>query len=367
MGTSDYEGLRKRAIRKVFVLSLFVSVSIILIVVGIVGHSLIGDLPSILITQFGAILLGLSISQIFFSFLTLPDIVDKTIFVTQGLDDPKKATSHITKRSDQRVALDSIVKSMCGKNAPAPEDLVKNVVDFVDKHSMYGFLRQNYKLKIELLPLPETGPLAAVRGRYYQVKYTASYEVANICGEKKPYRVKFMLDNHDYDGIPHDVAIALAVFRSIKTKIDNGTATTPKDYLRLIAAKCPDKLRPLVESEATVFLDLSKDADPTIMAILDEILTEKIEPNEKLRVESQYTMYLRKQDLHEISMKYFTKGIIITLIAPKEVHASFVKRYEATPTNAEPTTLGYLTTWIWGTEGFVFPNEGGTIYWLTTI
>jgi hypothetical protein len=255
---------------------------------------------------------------------------------------------------------------MCGKSGLAPEDLVKNVVDFVDKHSQYGFLRQNYRLMIELLPLPETGTLAAVRDRYYQAKYTASYDVANVCGEKKPYRVKFMLDNHDYDGISHDIAIVISVFKSTKTKIDNGTAATPKDYLPVIDAKCPGKLRPLVESEATVFLDLSNDADPAKKAILDEILTEKIEPNEKLKIESQYTMYLRKQDLHEISMKYFTKGIMISLIAPKKVHASFVERYEATPTNVEPTTLGNLTTWIWGTEGFVFPHEGGTIYWHTT-
>jgi len=351
--------------RKMLFLSSFIFVGVILIVVGIVGRSIIGDLPSILATQFGAIILSLSISQIFFSFLTLPDIVDKTIFVTHGLDDPIKATSHISERSDQLVALNSIVKSMCGKNNLVPENLVKNVVSFVDKHSKYGFLRQNYRLKIELLPLPETGPLVEVRDLYYEVKYTASYEVGNVCGEKKPYRVKFALDNHDYYGIPRDIAIVLAEFKSTKTKVDNGTSTTPKDYLPLIAAKCPDKLRPLVESEATVTLNLSEDADPAVMAILEEILTEKIEPNEKLKVESKYTMYLRKQDLHEISMKYFTKGIMITLIAPKKVHASFIERYEATPTNAEPTTLGNLTTWIWGTEGFVFPHEGGTIYWHT--
>jgi hypothetical protein len=352
--------------RKIVILSSLISASVVLIVVGIIGRSQIGDLPSILTTQFGAILLGLSISQIFFSFLTLPDIVDKTIFVTHGLDDPIKATSHLSNRSDQRVALNSIVKFMCGKSGLGSEDLVKNVVDFVDKHSQYGFLRQNYRLMIELLPLPETGTLAAVRDRYYQAKYTASYDVANVCGEKKPYRVKFMLDNHDYDGISHDIAIVISVFKSTKTKIDNGTAATPKDYLPVIDAKCPGKLRPLVASEATVFLDLSNDADPAKKAILDEILTEKIEPNEKLKIESQYTLYLRKQDLHEISMKYFTKGIMISLIAPKKVHASFIERYEATPTNVEPTTLGNLTTWIWGTEGFVFPHEGGTIYWHTT-
>jgi hypothetical protein len=365
--SNTFEGLRKRAMRKIIILSVLLSLSIILIIVGIAGRSSIGDLQAIVVTQFGAILLGLSVSQIFFSFLTLPDIVDKTIFVTHGLDNPIKATGHISdKRDDQRIALECIVRKLCGKNALPPDDLVKSIVGFVDRHSHYGFLRGNYRLKIELVAITERDPMTAVRDRFYEAKYTASYDVINVCGERKPYRVKLMLDNHDYDGIPHDQSISLISFGSTKTRIENGTTAAPKDYLQQIRARCPDKLRPLVGSEATVFINLIKDADPAKTALLDELLTESIDPGEKLTVQSNYRLYLRKQDLHEISMMYFTKGVLITLIAPKRVHASFIERYEGAPSNAEPSTSGDLTTWVWGTQDFVYPHEGGTVYWHTS-
>lgn len=366
--TSDsFEGLRKRATHKIIVLSFVLSISVVLIVIGLTSRVWIGDLGSLVITQFGAILLGLSISQTFFLFLTLPDIVDKTIFVTHGLDDPKKAVSHISeKRSDQRIALSSIVESMCGKNASPPEDLVENIVSFVDKHSYSGFLRENYKLKIELKRIPDTSALlASARDRYYEAYYTSMYEVLNFCAERRPYRVKLMIDNHDYEGVPHNQSILVTAFGSTRIRIEDNTIIHSKDYLKDLRNRCPEKLEPLVSSEATVFIDLIKDPDPGKTASLDELLTEKIDSGEKLTVQTQWCMYLRKQDLHETSMMYFTKGLTVSLIAPKQVNASFVERYEGTPANAAPTTSGDTTTWVWGTRDFVYPHEGGTVYWHT--
>ena len=314
--------VKKRATRKATILSIIISVSVILIVVGIASTDLVGTLGAIVITQFGAILLGLGISELFFLIFALPDIVEKTILVTHGLDDPVKAVSHVSDRpTDQKMALTSLIKRMFGNRATPPDDLVRTVADFVEKHSGAGFYRRDYRLDIVLQPIGAGHALAEVRDRYYEAHYESCYEVENISGERIKYRTKLLIDNHDYQGVPHNQAVSILRFSSTRRKISDDTIVGEKDYLEEIRSRCPDKLRPLVSADSTVFIDLIKDPDPEKARTLDEVLTETIDVGEKLQVGTQWLLYLKKQDNHETSMSYFTKGFTLQFTAPKQANA----------------------------------------------
>lgn len=351
------------------VIIIFLLLGITFVVVGIAFRTTVGEIANLVMSSIGATLIGLSVSQFHFIRYGLPRIVDKTVSITHSLDDPVALIGYIPdNKTALRTATTTLLQRLFGRNSSPPQSLLNHIADFLDRYSKSGFCRENYMLSLTLSPIgagPPFGETSQARREYYEASYKSEYEVRNITGEARPYRTKLRLDNHDYEGVPINNGIVIHNFVIEKVRLEDGVNIWSKNILEEIQTKCGQKLTPLVSQQATIFIDLTEDDDPKKQKILDEILTEELGPNEKLKITLQYTLYLKKQDFHLSNMSYFTQGFTMKLVAPQEVSVSFNALFTE-PFESKPiTSSAGLTTHTWTTKSVLHPNEGGIVWWRT--
>lgn len=340
---------------------------IILILVGVAFRFEFGDIFSIVIAQIGAILIGLFVSQLRFVKVTLPEIIEKAIFTSYELSNPEKLVEHLSNdRKDQKIALKRVIERMFGPESKPPSDLVHHVATSAATHAFQGFYRENYDISITLKSIDKNHPLATnkkVSQLYFEAAYRAEYTAINVSGKKTPYRIKLNLENFSYEGIPCEASISIQSFNCLMLRRKDDSIVDTFDLKSEILQKCPEKINPQISEETIVFVNLNTDPDPEKKKILEDVLTKEINPGEKLKVVLNWTMYLKKQDYHEATASYFTKGFSMRLVAPSYVTAIFRPHFSGSLDPHSTTSPSGVTTRTWITHDFVHPNEGGVIVW----
>lgn len=312
-------------------------------------------------------MIGLSISQFHFTRFGLPRIVDKTFSLIYNISDPATLIGYIPEnRIFLMTATTTLLKRLFGKDSNPPQSLLDHITNFLDRCSNSGFCRENFVSNLSLNPLgnkPQSNEIKRLKKEFFEASYRSEYEVINISGVPKSYRVKLRLENHDYEGIPTNESIVISSFLVERIRLADDAIVEPRNILSEIQEACVTKLTPLVSQRATVFIDLNGDDDPVIRRFLDKILTTELSLGEKLRITTQYTMYLKKQDFHLSTMSYFTKGFTLKLMAPQEVYVTFNALSKEPFDSSNTTTPTGITTHVWTTQKILIPNEGGIVWW----
>jgi len=313
-------------------------------------------------------MIGFSFSQIHFVRSTLPEIVQKAIHTSYELKDPKKLIEHLSDdQTDQRIALKHVIRRMFGPRSSPPSNLIDDIEDFVSNHTSRGFYRENFNTSIHLKPIDKSHPFVTnykkVSILYFEAFYKAEYEVINVSSGKIPYRIKLNMENYDYDGIPSAESMKNSSCECKALRMTDNSEIRTCDIKQEISTQYPEKLTPQISEGTVVFINWNDDPDSGKREILDKMLTKEINPGEKLKVILEWVMYLKKQDQHEVTASYFTKGFSIKLIAPEYVTTIFRQHFDGFLDPHSFTSPSGITTRVWRTPDLINPNEGGVVVW----